>query len=1089
MTKTLLQFCLLLFLSASALAQNRQVTGTITEKDSKDPVIAASVVVKGTTSGTQTDVNGNFKMLVPDKANVVLVITSVGYKTKEVTLTAGQLSVRTSLESDSHQLSEVVAIGYQTVKRRDLTGAVSSITDKDIKDVPVNSAAEAIEGRLAGVQVTVSDGQPGAQADIYIRGRSSITQSGQPLYIVDGVELDNALNILAPQDIQSIDVLKDAASTSIYGSRGSNGVVVITTKGGKNTNGHTSVTFNSSYGIQKLAKELSMMDPYNFLLQQYERAKFSDGDTTFITGIIKRMSNFDTIATFKNDLGIDWQKVMMGRNAFLQNQNLSISGGTEKTQFNLSATYNGQQGILQESDYNRELINFRFNHKVSDRFSFGFNTRYNYQVIYGNGTANSTGTGNNNLRQIVRYQPLLSPGQTLDSYDNALSNLTSSNGLNLINPQQLFAAEYRKNKTDVLDLNANASFIITKKLTLRSVIGYDVNNNSLRAFDDTVTTNSVLNGNKMPIASVTNAYVTTINNNNVLDYNNSSLFGSKHGIDILAGEETYQTYTTNNYMELKDIPDGTSPEEAFANYGLGTVQPTTSSETPVHILSFFGRASYNYNEKYLLTVNYRADGSSVFGPDRKWGYFPSASGAWRVSQEDFMKTQDIFSDLKLRVSYGSVGNSRITPFSYATNYSTGKNYYLNGILNLGTAPSANLSNPDLQWETQISRNVGLDMSFLKGRIQLSADFYRNTTNNLLLNNAIPAVTGYTNQLQNEGSVLNTGMEYQLTGTIIQSTNFRWIGNFNISFNKNTIESLGGQQSFTYNSGWFSSTNAPNDFLVKVGQQVGTMYGLKNDGYYTLADFNTSPYSNANYPWATTQYTLKPGIPTSAISTATIVPGTEKFADINHDGIINASDYTVIGHALPKFIGGFNQQFTYKHFDASVFLNFSYGNQVYNYNKAEYSSTYSVGANLLSAFDNRWLTINPNTGAQIEGYNGTTAIGASPAVIASINKNPKYWIPTIGADWDNPSSYDVENGSFLRLNNVTIGYTFPKTMLSSVGIASLRVYVTGNNLGTITGYSGYNPDVSTARTSPLTPGVDYAAYPPARTYLFGVNVTF
>jgi len=1045
MIKSLLSFCLLLFLSATVMAQNRQITGHVVEKGNNSPVVAASVSVKGTKGGTQTDVNGTFKISVPDNSNVVIVITSVGYNSKEVTVNAKETTINVELESNSQQLNEVVAIGYQTVKRRDLTGAVSSVSARDLKDIPLNSAADALEGRLAGVQITVADGQPGAQADIYIRGRSSITQSGQPLYIVDGVELDNALSIIAPQDIESIDVLKDAASTAIYGSRGSNGVVVITTKGGRNTNGRTSVTYNTTLGVQKLPKELSMMDPYNFLLYQYERAKYTNGDTTFVTRFIKKMSNFDTIKTFQNTPAIDWQKQTLGRNAFFQSHNLSISGGTDKTQFNLSATYNGQQGLLIQSDYNRELINFRFNHKVSDKFSFGFNAKYNNQVVNGNGTADPTGTGNNNLRQLVRYQPLLSPGQGIDAFDNALSTLTSSNGLNLIDPITLLNAEYRKNTTVVTDLNANASLIIVPKFSFRTVIGYNTNNLSQRAFDDTVTTNSVLNGNKLPIATLTTAYITTINNSNVFEYNNTSFLHSKHSIDILAGQETYQTYTTNTNLQLRGIPAGTSPAEAFANYALGTAQPPTSSETPVHILSFFSRVSYNYNEKYLLTLNYRADGSSVFGPSKEWGYFPSASAAWRITQEDFMKKQTLVDDAKLRLSYGSVGNSRITPFSYATNYSTGKNYYLNGVLNLGTAPSSVLSDPDLQWETQISRNLGLDLSFFKGRLQVTADFYRNTTNNLLLNNAIPPVTGYTNQLQNEGSVLNRGMEFQLSGTILQSKAFRWTGNFNISFNTNTIQSLGGQQSFTFNSGWWSTQNAPNDFLVKVGDQVGAMYGLVSDGYYKLSDFNTAPYSNTSFPWATTQYTLKPGVPTSSISTTTVGPGTQKFKDLNGDGVINGSDYTVIGHALPKFIGGFNQQFTYKNFDASIFVNFSYGNQVFNYNKAEFGSGYSVGANLLSAFDDRWHVINPATGVQIQGFTGTTAIGASPDVIAAVNGNPKYWIPPTGAEWDNPTSADVENGSFLRINNITLGYTLPKALLSVYGISSLRIYVTGNNI--------------------------------------------
>ncbi|MDB5011005.1 MAG: TonB-dependent receptor [Mucilaginibacter sp.] len=1090
MIKNLLTFCLMLLLSATVLAQTRQVTGKITEKGNTGPVIAASVTVKGTTGGTQTDVNGNFKLPVPDKAGVVLVIKSVGYKPIEVPLSVGQLTVTAQLETNSTELQEVVAIGYQTIKRRDLTGAVSSVTAKDLRDNPTLSAAEALEGKLAGVQITVADGSPGAPADIYIRGRTSITQSGSPLYIVDGVQLDNALNVLSPQDIQSIDVLKDAASTSIYGARGSNGVVIITTKGGKNTNGKTTITYSNSTSIQKLPKELSVMSPFDFVEFQYERSKMT-GDTSVISRYYTSGQPYSNILAYKNTPAIDWQKQLFGRNALQQSHNLSLSGGTKQTQYNLSATVSAQQGLLQFTDYGRQLLNFRFDHEVNDKFKIGFNVRYNNNVLNGQGTTDAGGASTNNLRQIVRYQPILLPGQGINYYDATQAQATSGNGLSLINPLQDMSAQYRKKSNNILDLNANVSYKVTPKLTIRSVVGFDFNNSSARAFDDTVTYNSRTNGAKQPIATLTNGSVRTINNSNILDYNNIGVLGSKHSVDVLLGQETYQTYTTANFIELHGIPVGTSPNQAFANYTLATtVLPPTASEVPIHNLSYFGRLSYNYKEKYFATFNLRDDGSSIFGPLHKWGLFPSASGAWRISDENFMQGQNVVSGLKLRVSYGSVGNNRITPYSYGNFYGSGRPYYLNDAFVFGSSTTG-LGNPNLQWESQISRNIGLDASFLKGRIQATIDVYRNTTSHLLVNNAIPINSGYNSQFQNVGSTQNTGLELQITATVMQSKNFRWSANFNISVNKNIIESLGAQQSFTTNSGYFNTSQQPADFLVKVGEEVGTYYGLKNDGYYKVSDFNATPYNNPLYPWATTQYTLKAGVPTSAISSTTVQPGTQKFKDINGDGKITTADYTVIGHALPTAIGGFGSQFAYKGFDASIFLNYSIGGQVANYNKLEFTSSYTNGANLLSIFNNRYRTVDPTTGVQVQGVPNSTigVIGASPDILNALNANAKYWIPVTSIEWDNNQTFALENASFLRLNNVTIGYTLPNRISSRLSISNFRIFVTGTNLGTITGYSGYDPDVSTRRSTPITAGVDYAAYPRARVYTVGLNASF
>ncbi|WP_121357638.1 SusC/RagA family TonB-linked outer membrane protein [Flavisolibacter nicotianae] len=1092
-----------------AWGQARQVTGRVVSDSTNQPLSGVTVTVKGTRTASSSNNEGRFSITVPEKGNPVLVFSFVGYNSREVPLD-GKTSVDVSLAATSTAL-DVVVIGYQVVRRRDLTSAVSSVTAKQLKDVPVNSAAEAIAGKLAGVQVNVSEGSPGADVDIFVRGRSSITQSGSPLYVVDGVQVENALSILSPQDIESIDVLKDAASTAIYGARGANGVILITTKGGKNTGGKTTVSYNAFVGYNKLSKKLDLMDPYNFVLFGYERAAYTGNptDTAVATQYINRMSNFDTIANYKNVPGMDWQDRTMGRSAFQTTHNVSITGGTLATQYNLSLTYNKQQGLIANSDYDRKLASFRFDHKASERLKVGFNVRYNLQDVTGAGTSDQGGAGSNRLRQYIRYRPLLLPGQSDDFYDADLDARNPGNGLNQLNPLQLMNNEYRLRTITAYNFSGYANYNITKALQFRSTFGYNVSKTESRAFDDTLTANSRSNA-RMPLANWNNVDFTTINNSNVLNYSLPSIANSKHGLDVLVGHEIYQTKTRSIAQEVRFFPIGTKPDIAFANLGLasppvGQVQPKpTSSEINTTQLSFFSRISYNFNRKYLLTLNFRADGSSLFGPDyssalalkdstnRKWGYFPSASAAWRFSQEDFMKNLYFITDAKLRLSYGTSGNNRLQAYGYTTGYAPPSNggYGLNDVLNYTLVLPNRLGNPNITWESLTSENLGLDLSFFQNRLNLTADFYRNTTNDLLLENKIPPTSGYTTQYQNVGTIRNTGVELQLSGDVLRKKDFTWNANFNIAFNKNRIISLGSNQQFTANSGWFSSTNNPDDYILRVGDEVGTMYGLKVAGFYTVNDFTASRVSNAQFPNLTWQYTLDPKLADpSKVLADRVAPGQIKFEDVNGDGKITLdADRTVIGHALPKFTGGFNQQFSYKGFDASIFMNFSYGNQIFNANKLEFGNAYGVDANMLAIMNDRWKVIDQN-GQLVQKEISNTVIGISPDSLAALNTGAKIWRPSMSTNGFAPMSFAVEDGSFLRINNVTLGYTLPARLLQRAKIASLRVYATVYNVATITGYSGYDPDVNARRGTPLTPGVDYAAYPRGRTFLAGINLNF
>jgi len=462
-----------------------------------------------------------------------------------------------------------------------------------------------------------------------------------------------------------------------------------------------------------------------------------------------------------------------------------------------------------------------------------------------------------------------------------------------------------------------------------------------------------------------------------------------------------------------------------------------------------------------------------------------------------MRGIKFINDAKVRLSYGQAGNNRITAYGYTTGYVLPSNggYGLNDVLNYTFATPSQLGNPDIKWETTTSRNLGFDATMFNNRLSATIDLYSNTTNNLLIANAIPATSGYTTQYQNVGSTRNNGIEIQLSGSIMRKKDFNWTGSFNISFNQNKIISLGSQQSFTANSGWFSTTANPNDYLIKVGEQVGTMYGLKVDGIYTVSDFDVTPYTNATnnarYPNLLYQYTLKKGLPNpAAVLSDLVAPGQIKYHDVNNDGKVTLdSDRAIIGHALPKFTGGFSQQFTYKNFDASIFVNFVYGNQIMNANKLEFSTQYGVDGNMLAIMNNRWKVIDGSGNLVQKQPDANTVIGIAPDQLQLLNANAKIWQPIRTTTGFYPSSFAVEDGSYIRINNITLGYTLPKKWIVKAGISNLRVYVTGTNIATLTHYSGFDPDVSTRRGSPLTPGVDYGGYPRGRTFLFGLNVSF
>ncbi len=1070
---TLLGLLFLLF-TGTVLAQNRTISGKVLDEKGA-PFSSANVVVKNTRNGTQTNAQGEFTLSVPGSGPIILVITATGYKSQEINATEGR-ALTVNLEVEAGNLNDVVVVGYQTMRRRDVTSSVSSVGARDLKDIPINSAAEAIAGRLAGVQIIKSEGSPDATALIRVRGGGSITQDNSPLFIVDGIQVENALAVLAPQDIESIDVLKDASATAIYGARGANGVVIITTKGGRDMK--TLVNYNGLVGFRNLANKLTVLNPYDFVYYQYERTR---GGTQSEQTFLDTYGHWEDLDLYKNAPFVDWQDEMFGRNALMQTHNVSVVGGNAATKFNLSLTSNKEEGVMLGSDFDRKLVNFKFDHTVSQKLRVGLAIRYNNTVVNGAGTANEGSSGTNRLRHSIKFRPILMGGQDLLEYDPDYALETNANGLALVNPILLNQAEYRRNLNSVANFSGYFDYTINKYLSFRSTLGYDLTNNRQNAFNDTITSTAKQNAN-MPTASINTINRNTINNSNVLSFtmrNSESNFSRHHDLDVLIGQELYEDKFRSHRIETRYFPVGITAEKALGNMSLGSAPagssqpPPVSNEITSRLFSFFGRINYAYDKRFLATLTMRADGSSKFAEDTRWGYFPSGSVAWRISEENFMqKFFPVISDLKIRASYGKAGNNRIGDFLYLTQFNADAFYSIADQLITVFSP-AGLANSKLKWETTVSRNLGLDVGLLNNRLGLTIDVYKNTTRDLLVNVPVPTSSGYTEQIQNVGATRNTGVEIQLNGTPIANSTFTWRANFNISFNKNKIETLGPfQRAFLFSSGW-AGGNQPFDYLVRVGEPVGTIWGLLTDGYYTIDDFD----------YAGGVYTLKSGAPDNSSVTATPPqPGVLKFKDISGpegkpDGVVDNFDRTIIGNTQPKFFGGFNQQFTYKNFDLSVFVNFQVGNDVYNANKLEFTSGYTINSNILDMMNNRWRTID-NEGQVV----------TDPAALAALNANATLWQPLRSAASFYVHSWAIEDGSFLRVNNVTLGYTLPRKLMSRIQVNNFRVYATVNNLYILTNYSGYDPEVNTRRNSPLTPGVDYSAYPRSRAYIVGVNLS-
>lgn len=1055
----------LCLIGASIYAQSMKVTGKVVDGDGLE-VIGASVVVKGAAGvGTITDLNGTYSLTVNDASKDVLVFSYVGMASQEIKVN-GRSQINVTLKSDAVLLDEVVAIGYATVKRKDLTGSVASVNSKELSKIPTSDVTQALAGRMAGVQVMQSEGAPGASISIRVRGGISITQSNEPLYIIDGFPSEDGMSTLDPAEIESIDILKDASATAIYGARGANGVVVITTKSGAQGGGKATVTFDSYVGFKKIAKKLDVLSPYEFVKLDYERKVYDQTDSQ--ESWDAAVKSFETIygkysdieANYANREGIDWQDQTLGRTALTQNYRIGVSGGTDKLNYSMAYSYYDEEGAMVFSGSKKHNISFNLNSKVNDRLTVTARMSFDHMRVEGMGTSEG-GDRFNKMQHILQYRPTIGiNGSDSDLLGDEDPLFVDDAGNVMQNPLLSAAEETKDKEYRTFQANGGFTFKIIKGLSFRNTTGmrYQTRRNDIFYGDKSVTgKRSSING------SIENIENGSFQTSNVLTYNWSN---ESNDLTVMAGQEFVSKWTRNFKASASNFPND---EIGLGDLSLGLAgTPESYQNYDDKLLSFFTRVNYNYKEKYLFTASLRADGSSKFGKNNKWGYFPAFSAAWRMGEEEFIKNLNVFSDLKLRIGYGLAGNNRIN--SYQSLAIMGSVTYPNGDSTQSGYASNQVPNPELKWEANKTFNFGLDFGFFNQRLTISPEFYINRSSNLLLSAKLPDSSGYSSMVINAGETENKGIDLTINTVNIETKDFSWNTAITFSHNKNLVKKLTGEEVQLWEASFGYSQNT---HIIGVNQPLGQMYGYVTDGLYQVEDFD--------YDAATKTYTLKDGIPYMG-DKQNVQPGNWKFKNLDGsaDNKITESDKTVIGNAYPIFYGGINNNFTYKNFDLSIFFTYSYGNDVFNATKLTNTKSALDNKNVLDVANsaNRWVLVN-DKGEMI----------TDPQELAAVNRGK-----TVASIIDNEvgdtyiHSWAVEDGSFLKLSNVTLGYTFPKAWLKKLGVSKLRLYATGSNLFTWTKYSGFDPEVSTMGNG-LTPGVDFGAYPKSRSFVFGINLAF
>ena len=998
--------------------QQGSVSGKVTDS-SGTPLPGVTAVIKGTSHGTITDANGAYSVSnVP--ANATLVFSFVGMRTQEIPV-SGKALINVSMEEETVGIEEVVAIGYGTVKKSELSSSIATVSNTDIAKTPIRSLEQALQGNAAGVLIVNASGEPGGDIAIRIRGGSSLNADNEPLVVIDGYPLDNsALSMISPNDIQSMEILKDASATAIYGSRGANGVIMVTTKNG--VAGKTKIDIQNNVQIAQPRRFIPMLDGPQF--KQYDEI------SRYVYGQLPGTFRPDTVQN------VDYMKQLFKDYAVSKDLSLQVSGGSMQTNYILSANYLDQKGLIYHSGFERYSFMGKLNTSISSKvkLSVGFNTSYSRKDQIGGGDSGAT----------YRTLTLRPDGGMRGKFENGLfideetgevlsSNSEISKSLETSNKSKVF----RTQLTGSLDWSISKDLI----LTVRGGFNYDSKPGYLYTPRFIYLTQANVDKNNKATRSYSSTF--SWNNENTLTY--SKTIYNKHNLNLMLGQ-SWEGRTNESFSST--VRSFEVDNFSWNNLGAGLiVENPKSSLYENYMVSFFGRTLYNYDSRYFLTFTMRADGSSRFGEDSKFGYFPSASLAWRIKNEQFFKKLNVFSDLKLRLSYGLTGNDKIGEYKSLTTLESASSIIGGNVI--GGFVTSTMGNEDLKWERTEQTNVGLDVGLWRGRITMAADYYNKKTNDLLYSKKLPLTTGYKSVVSNVGTIKNSGLELELTSKNLVGK-FSWTTSLNLGYNKSKVVDLGGDDNLSL---YYLGGNVKSDLtFLMIGQPLGTFLGYQLDGVFEDWNDVYSPGST----WAETS------LPTQ--------PGMWKYVDQNNDGKINNDDRVVLGHAQPDLIGGLTNTFSYKNFDLTIFINGVYGNSVINTNRTKIEEYRGGSNNQVTLVMDGWRPVNPETGDP--GYTDASR----PVATYS-----KAYVNLVNSAW-------VEDGSYLRLKTLTLGYNLSNNVTNRIKLRSCRVFVTGINLITLTRYSGFDPENSSSQgTDNTRMGIDLSSYPASRIYTIGLNI--
>lgn len=996
---------LFLLVTTFSFAQ-QTITGVVKSTEDSELLPGVTILLKGTDTGVSTDFDGKFSIEAPFDG--VLIVSFIGFKTQEVIIN-NRSNLEINLQVDVTSLDEVVVVGYGTQKKSDITGATASVKVDELKSLPSARVDEALQGRVAGVQVINNDASPNANVSIRIRGVSSINGGNDPLIVIDGVQGGN-LSEVHPKDIKSMEVLKDASATAIYGSRGASGVILITTKKGRDSK--PSLTYNTYSTFNEIRNKIDLLNA-----SQY--AGYIN-DNRIANGLSPVFSP-EQITDFETNGGTDWQDEIF-RSGYSQNHHLNVSGGGENIVYSFSGDYLDTKGLVIGSSFKKISQRSNVSINLGKKFKINLNSFLSFSED------NPTELNSRDRQGSPIYSAsIFSPTKPVYNLDGTYSQPGGGAGPNTeYNPFALAKEPIRDNFSNKLAINPSIEWNIIEGFDLLIRGSYTLIDNENNFYYN----EKVVNGDESDReASIYNGRWSNFQNTNILTY--KKVFAEKHNLNITAVYERQTTKFNDNYSSSRDF---LTNAVTYNNLELGASPGIPSSYRSEETLeSLMGRLSYSFMERYSITLTGRSDGSSVFAENNKRAFFPSVGFAWNISNEKFLEESNTIDNLKLRASYGEVGNAAISPYQSLAQLVTGSNFSFSGSdLTTGVNLSTQAPNPDLKWETTKTFNAGIDIRMFNGRLSLIADYYDKSTTDLLLERALKQASGFQTQLVNTGEVSNKGFEITLSGSPIAKNDFEWNTDITFSKNKNEVLSLTNDES-SIRLGGAGLPGFSDAIWIEVGQPIGLIKGLEYNGVWKSDEAILADVYN-------------------------VIPGSPKYIDQNNDGLINDDDIVNIANAQPDFTFGWNNTFTFKNLDLNIFINGVQGNDIYNIARSRTEDTNDgTSMNLL----NVWSPTNEDTDVP-----GHTALG----------------------DFRNSSRW-VEDGSYVRIKNITLGYNFAKKHINKAGISNLRIYLSGTNLFTFTDYTGYDPESNNSWGSDTFAGVDLASYPSQKMYTIGLDIKF